>query len=201
MNRGEILQKLASGELNVEQATRLLQGEALKDAPPAVTAAAEPDGGGDIDDVASVDSIHDGAATHVAAATAAASATGNAEHTPHAEAQPHQTTTAEAEPETADADLPTNRPDPAHNGKRKHKGGLRWLHIEVTDSSRRRDRVRVNVPVGLVRAGVWMGSKFAKNMPPTLWESILDAIDNDEIGTLVEVDDFENGEHVRIYID
>jgi hypothetical protein len=166
-----------------------------------VKAAAEPDGGGDIEDIASADSVHDRAAAPVAAATATASTTDEAGHAPHTEAYPHEATAATSEPETADADLPTTRPEPARSGKRKHKGGLRWLHIEVTDSSRRRDRVRVNVPVGLVRAGVWMGSKFAKNMPPTLWESILDVIDNDEIGTLVEVDDFENGEHVRIYID
>ena len=164
MNRSEILQKLAAGELSVDDATRLLSEEPRK--------AAEPDGGGGVD-----------APTPPPTASAAT-----------------DTTSPEADAADSDADsdsAPRSTPPP----RKRKNGSIQWLHIEVTDTGRKRDRVRVNVPVGLVRAGLWMGSKFSSHIPSDMWEKMMDAIENDEIGTLVEVDDLDSGERVHIYVD
>ncbi|MBX3081763.1 MAG: hypothetical protein KF716_09025 [Anaerolineae bacterium] len=164
MNRSEILQKLAAGELSVDEATRLLAEEPRK--------AAEPDGGGGVD----------------------------APTPPPTDSAASQANSPEADAEAESASEEASAPRPAQPS-RKRKNGIHWLHIEVTDSWRKRDRVRVNVPVGLVRAGLWMGSKFSHHIPSDMWDKMMDAIENDEVGTLVEVDDLESGERVHIYVD
>lgn len=160
MNRNEILQKLAAGEISVQQATQLLAGEQGR--------AAEPDGGG-------------------------------GEDTPEPHMKEGVAEDSIDESDAAHGEAPSSRPSVHDQPKRKN--GARRLHIEVTDGRTNRNRVRINVPIGLVRAGVWMGNKFAKGVDREAWQAIMDSIDNDEIGTLVEVDDADSGERVHIYID
>jgi hypothetical protein len=159
MNRSEILQKLAAGEISVDDATRLLADEPRK--------AAEPDGGGGVD----------------------------------APTQPQPTDSAAPQANATGTDAPYSEEPSARPARKRKNGSIQWLHIEVTDTWRKRDRVRVNVPVGLVRAGIWMGSKFSHHIPTDMWDKMMDAIENDEYGTLVEVDDLESGERVHIYVD
>ena len=167
MNRSEILQKLAAGELSVDDATRLLSEEPRK--------AAEPDGGGGVD--APTQPQPTDSATYAAS-----------------QANPPGTDDPDVDDSAGSAPPPPAR-------KRKNGAGIHWLHIEVSDTRRKRDRVRVNVPVGLVRAGLWMGSKFSNHIPTDMWDKMMDALENDEYGTLVEVDDLESGERVHIYVD
>lgn len=134
MNRSEILQKLSTGELTVQQATEMLE---KGDAQPETPSGAAPE-------------------------------------------------TAAAEPDATPA---------------KRKNGMHWLHVQVTDLRSQRDRVRVNVPVGLVKAGLWLGSRFTNEIPANAWDEIQKALDAGETGSLVEVEDFDNGERVRVYID
>jgi hypothetical protein len=134
MNRSDILQKLAVGELTVQQATEMLE---------------------------------------------------------KGDEQPETATASASEPAaTAPAAIPAKR-----------KNGIHWLHVQVTDIRTQRDRVRVNVPVGLIKAGLWIGSRFTDEIPANAWEEIQKALDSGETGALVEVEDFDNGERVRVYVD
>lgn len=134
MNRSEILQKLAAGEITVDEATRLLREAAAPDPDPVA------------DD-------------------------------------------AEAAPETFE------KPKNAHSGK------PRWLKIRVGSAANNRDYVKVNIPLGLVNAGMMFGARIAGKSAPDAWNEIMDAIDRGEIGTLVEVEDDKDGERVRIYVE
>jgi hypothetical protein len=100
------------------------------------------------------------------------------------------------QPETATASATAPAAIPA-----KRKNGIHWLHVQVTDIRTQRDRVRVNVPVGLIKAGLWIGSRFTDEIPANAWEEIQKALDSGETGALVEVEDFDNGERVRVYVD
>jgi len=142
MNRSEILQKLSTGEINVDEATRLLEG--LKAQPDV-----EPE-------------------------------------KPQAQESQEARESKEAQPQAL-ASTPKNTGQP------------KWLHIRVSDVGSDKDRVRVNIPIGVFRASKWFGGRF--NYKFGLWDEVIDALDQGETGTLVEVEDIESGERVHIYVD
>ncbi len=138
MNRSEILQKLSTGEISVEEATRLLEGQRSQ---------------------------------------------------PEPEAEKPQ------EPEAARGAAKETSPQEPTKGIAQAK----WLHVRVSDSGSDKDRVRVNIPIGVLRAGAWFGSRWAAKFG--FWDDVVDALDRGAMGTLVEVEDIESGERVHIYVD
>lgn len=146
MTRIEILQKLAAGELTVDEATRLLQD-----------------------------------------ASESASETEAQEEKPKREAHSQDHTDAPAAE------------------KRKHderaKGGARWLRIRVGRVGSERDHVRVNIPIGLVDVGLRLGAQFGDHKWSRTLSEMLESIHRGEVDTLVEVEDDNSGERVRIFVD
>jgi hypothetical protein len=80
-------------------------------------------------------------------------------------------------------------------------GKARWLHVRVTNLETGRAKVNVNLPFGLVRAGLKIGGKFAPEIEDVDWEELLAAIDEGAQGKLVDVEDIEDGEKVEIFVD
>lgn len=75
-----------------------------------------------------------------------------------------------------------------------------WFHVRVSDINTGKNKVMVNIPLGLVRFGLNLGRQFA----PELHQVDLDQLTAQiqaESGLLVDVLDEEDGEHVQIYID
>ena len=98
-------------------------------------------------------------------------------------------------PVPAVAAPPAPEPPPA-------PGRRRWLHIHVSALDTGRSRVRVNVPLGLVRFGMRVGARFTDELDRSTIGDVLRAIDQEEIsGTLLEVEDISDNERVHIYID
>jgi hypothetical protein len=82
------------------------------------------------------------------------------------------------------------------------KGGRRWLHIHVSDLESGKNRVRVNVPLGLVNFGLKVGAQFTDEMNNHVIRDVMDALEDDQMtGTLVEVEDVDDNERVHIFID
>jgi hypothetical protein len=73
--------------------------------------------------------------------------------------------------------------------------------VRVTNLKTGRAKVNVNLPFGLVRAGLKIGGKFAPEMEDVDWEEILAAINEGAQGKLVDVEDVEDGEKVEIFVD
>jgi hypothetical protein len=146
MNRIEILQRLAAGEITVDEATRLLQQAA--EAPAEASAQEMP-------------------ATEQPAEPAAPSAT--------------------EQPERLE--------------KRKAGDRARWLRIRVGKAGSDKDHVRINIPLGLVNAGVRLGAHFGNQKWVEAWDEMLESLERGETATLIEVDDERDGERVRIYVD
>lgn len=97
--------------------------------------------------------------------------------------------------------LPVPEPPPAPP-RPKSPGKRRWLHIDVSELDSGRSRVRVNVPLGLMRFGMKIGARFTNELKHDVVKDVMQALDGDEIsGTLVEVEDIEDNERVHIYID
>jgi hypothetical protein len=75
------------------------------------------------------------------------------------------------------------------------------FHVLVTDSASGKNKVMVNLPMGLVFWGLKVGSKYSPEVAGVNIEELGALLDSGEDGKLVEVIDEEDGEHVVIYID
>ncbi len=77
----------------------------------------------------------------------------------------------------------------------------RWFRVRVTDTKTGRNKVDVNIPMGLVNVGIKMGAKFAPEIDGAQYETIMDAIRSGQHGKIMDVFDEEDGEHVEIFVE
>lgn len=103
----------------------------------------------------------------------------------------------------ADAPAPPAEPavpEPVAAAPRK-KNGHRWLRIEVSNLETGQNRVRVNVPLGLVSFGLKLGHRFTDELDSEMIQRVSEALKDPELsGTIVEVEDAEDNERVHIYV-
>jgi hypothetical protein len=87
-------------------------------------------------------------------------------------------------------------PRPVTLSGRSTKGMLR---VRVTDMVTGKAKVSVNLPLGLVDAGMSIASQYA---PDVNFSEIADAIRSGQMeGKIVDVVDEEDGEHIEVFID
>ena len=77
-------------------------------------------------------------------------------------------------------------------------GGARWLKVRVTDTITGKAKATVNLPLGLVDAGLNIASKYA---PEVAFDELVEAINAGAEGKIIDVYDEEDGEHVEIFIE
>ena len=77
----------------------------------------------------------------------------------------------------------------------------RWLRVKVTDTDTGKTRVNVRLPISLMNAGMKMGAKFAPEVDGMDMDMITNAIQNGEVGKIVDVFDEDDGEHVEVFLD
>jgi len=77
-------------------------------------------------------------------------------------------------------------------------GGARWLKVRVTDMATGKAKATVNLPLGLVDAGLNIASKYA---PEVAFDELVEAINAGAEGKIIDVYDEEDGEHVEIFIE
>jgi hypothetical protein len=75
----------------------------------------------------------------------------------------------------------------------------RWLNVRVTDAATQRKKVTVKLPLALARIGLRVGAKYAPEIEEVDWEELLAELSDEGLGTIVDVHDEEDGEHVEIY--
>lgn len=79
------------------------------------------------------------------------------------------------------------------------RSGKGMLRVRVTDMLTGKAKVNVNLPLGLVDAGMSIASQYA---PDVNFSLIADAIRSGQMeGKIVDVIDEEDGEHVEVFID
>ncbi len=84
-------------------------------------------------------------------------------------------------------------------------GEKKFLRIRVNDASGEGDKVNVNIPIGLVKIGLKLASKYAddedlKALEKVDMDEVLRMIEEGVEGKLVEVDTKE-GEKVEIFVE
>ncbi|MCZ7671397.1 MAG: hypothetical protein M5U34_31820 [Chloroflexi bacterium] len=73
--------------------------------------------------------------------------------------------------------------------------------MRVTDMRSGRNKVNVNIPMGLVNVGIKMGARFAPDMEGGEYEQIMTAIKSGQQGKVMDVTDDESGERVEIFVE
>ncbi len=84
---------------------------------------------------------------------------------------------------------------------RPETGGAHWFRVRVTDLDTGKDKVNVNIPMGLVNVGLRMGARFAPEIEGMDLDQIVAAIRSGAQGKIVDVQDDEHGERVEIYVE
>lgn len=94
--------------------------------------------------------------------------------------------------------LAENRKVVRKPGPRLSTGGARWLRVRVTDTVTGKPKATVNLPLGLVDAGLNIAAQYA---PGIAFEELVQAINAGAEGKIIDVVDEEDGEHVEIFIE
>jgi hypothetical protein len=94
--------------------------------------------------------------------------------------------------------LSESRKTQARKATPRAPGGARWLRIRVTDMVTGRAKATVNLPLGLIDAGLNIASQYA---PEIAFDQLVDAINEGAEGKIIDVMDEEDGEHVEIFIE
>lgn len=96
------------------------------------------------------------------------------------------------------AALSESRKPPRRTPLRGPGGKARMLRIRVTDTLTGKSRATVNVPLGLVDAGMNIASQYA---PGVAFDELIEAINAGAEGKIIDVYDEEDGEHIEIFIE
>jgi len=76
-----------------------------------------------------------------------------------------------------------------------------WLHVRVKDANSGKNKVTVNVPLGMLKFGLKIGGRFSPELNDLDWDEVQSMMDEMESGLLVDVQDDEGGEHVQVFVD
>lgn len=77
----------------------------------------------------------------------------------------------------------------------------RWFRVRVTDTRSGKNKVNVNIPMGLVNVGLRMGARFAPNIDSVNYDDLMTAIKSGQSGRVLDVTDEEAGERVEIFVE
>jgi hypothetical protein len=77
----------------------------------------------------------------------------------------------------------------------------RWFRVRVTDMATGKNKVNVNIPMGLVNVGMRMGAKFAPDISGIDIDEVIDAVKQGASGKIIDVEDNDAGERVEIYVE
>jgi hypothetical protein len=77
----------------------------------------------------------------------------------------------------------------------------RWLRIRVTDGATGKRKVNINLPLGVANAAMKIGAKFAPELRDVNINELVETLETDTPGKIIEVHDDEDGEHVEIFVE
>jgi len=77
----------------------------------------------------------------------------------------------------------------------------RWFRVRVTDTRSGRNKVNINIPMGLVNVGMKMGARFAPEIEGKRLEEILETVRSGQLGKVMDITDEDDGERVEIFVE
>jgi len=95
--------------------------------------------------------------------------------------------------------LKTKKDDESEANLSKSKN--KTIRVRVTDSKTGNAKVSVNLPIGLINAGLSIASNFIPEKENEILTDVENAIKSGTTGKIVDIIDSSDGEHIEIYID
>ncbi len=81
-------------------------------------------------------------------------------------------------------------------------GNKGWLRVRVTDMASGRTKVNVNLPLGLMDAGLRIGAQYAPELQDMDLDQLMTELKTGATsGKIIDVIDEEDGEHVEIFVE
>lgn len=77
----------------------------------------------------------------------------------------------------------------------------RWFRVRVTDIVNGRNKVNVNIPMGLVNVGLKMGARFVPEDDSIEFQQIMDAVRSGRQGKVFDYTNEDEGERVEIFVE
>jgi hypothetical protein len=77
----------------------------------------------------------------------------------------------------------------------------RWFRVRITDTITGKNKVNVNIPMGLVNVGMKMGARFAPEIEGMDFDEITEIIRGGAQGKVMDIIDDEEGERVEIFVE
>lgn len=96
---------------------------------------------------------------------------------------------------------PSAASDAAPRAQATTNFGNRRMRIRVSNLDTGRDRVNVNVPLTLIEAGLKLGARYEPQIAGIDIAEVLGQIEAGTQGKLMEVENWEGGERVEIFIE
>jgi hypothetical protein len=97
--------------------------------------------------------------------------------------------------------LSDGRRGPGSTSAARTAGAGHLLRIRVTDIASGRSKASVQIPVGLIEAGMKIGAQFVPKVDGVDISAVMDAIRAGITGRIIDVDDDKEGEHIEIFVD
>ena len=76
-----------------------------------------------------------------------------------------------------------------------------WFRVRVTELATGRDKVNINIPIGLVNVGMKMGARFVGDIEGVRFEDLAAMVQSGRTGKVLDVEDIEDGERVEIFVE
>lgn len=80
-------------------------------------------------------------------------------------------------------------------------GAARWLRVRVTDLRTGRSKATVQIPLGLLDAGMKIGAHFAPEVDGVDMNELMAALRAGMTGKIIDAIDEKDGEHVEIFVE
>ncbi len=113
-----------------------------------------------------------------------------------AQAPRHRNAVPVNAPAPQPAPFPEHLPPAGEPGK-----APRWLRVRVSSMESGRPKVNIRLPISLVGIGLKMGKQFAPELEGMDFNELMQAIQEGESGTFIDVQDEEDGEHVEVFLE
>lgn len=81
------------------------------------------------------------------------------------------------------------------------RGKPRWFRVRVTDTNTGKTRINVRLPLGLIKAGIKIGKSFSPEIEGIDPEELVQILQAETSGQIVDVVDEQDGEHVEVFVE
>jgi hypothetical protein len=83
----------------------------------------------------------------------------------------------------------------------KGASAARWFRVRITDTNSRKNKVNVNIPIGLVNVGMKMGAKFTPEIEGFNLNDLMQAVRSGRQGKVMDVVSEDESERVEIFVE